>query len=299
MNVSVKQLQVFVAIAKCQSFAEACALVHLSQPALSLSIKNLEHAVGGRLLFRSTRSVSLTSEGAEFYPVVQRLLADWEGAMEDVHNLFTLQRGKLDIAAMPTFAGSLLPDILAEFHRLYADINVTVHDVVAENVVELVHEGRVELGVTFDPGKDDYLKFHPLFLDKFVAVLPQRHPLLKKKTLKWSHLRNIPFITLQRPSSIRQLLIATLKSHNIEIKPAYETHQLTTIGRMVSTGLGVSVVPHISSKQMEEMGAVCRPLISPVVTRNIGLVTRKHYPLSVAAQAMIDVIFDWVGHYNK
>lgn len=299
MNVSVKQLQGFVAVAKSQSFAEACTLIHLSQPALSLSIKNLESAVGGKLLSRSTRSVSLTPEGAEFLPVVQRLLDDWERAMEDVHNLFILQRGKLDIAVMPTFASSLLPDILAEYHRLYADINVTVHDVVAENVVEMVHEGRVELGVTFDPGKDGYLKFLPLFLDKFVAVLPQQHPLLKKKQLKWDHLKDIPLITLQRPSSIRQLLVTTLKSHNIEIKPTYETHQLTTIGRMVSAGLGVSIVPSISSKQMEEMGAVCRPLISPVVTRNIGLVTRKHYPLSVSTQAMIDVISNWVKRYGK
>ena len=74
MNVSIKQLQSFVAVARSQSFAEACTLVHLSQPALSISIKNLEEAVGGKLLARSTRSVALTPEGAEFLPVVQRLL---------------------------------------------------------------------------------------------------------------------------------------------------------------------------------------------------------------------------------
>ena len=68
MNITIKQLQAFVAVAKSGSFAEACTLVHLSQPALSISIKNLEEAIGGRLLARSTRSVALTPEGAEFFP---------------------------------------------------------------------------------------------------------------------------------------------------------------------------------------------------------------------------------------
>jgi LysR family carnitine catabolism transcriptional activator len=77
MNVTIKQLQAFVAGAKSGSFAEACTRLHLSQPALSIAIKNLEQAVGGKLLERSTRSVTLTPEGAEFFPVVHRLLTDW------------------------------------------------------------------------------------------------------------------------------------------------------------------------------------------------------------------------------
>ncbi|MFT7048079.1 MAG: LysR family carnitine catabolism transcriptional activator [Halioglobus sp.] len=293
MNVSIKQIQVFVAVARSQSFAEACTLVHLSQPALSISIKNLELAVGGKLLARSTRSLKLTPEGAEFFPVAQRLLEDWNRSLEDVHNLFTLRRGKLNIAAMPTFASSLLPQILADYHRQYADIKVTIHDVIAESVVDMVREGRVELGVSFDPGDAQDLNFQPLFLDKFVAVLPPKHALLKKKSLKWKDLKSTTFIALQRPSSIRLLLDSSLLAHNIELAPDFEAHQLASIGRMVSTGLGSSVVPTLSIGQMEEMGAVCRPISAPVIARNVGLITRKRHPLSAATQAMIDVIHAW------
>lgn len=295
MNVSIKQLQAFVAVAKSQSFAEACTLIHLSQPALSISIKNLEEAVGGTLLARSTRSVALTPEGAEFFPVAQRLLEDWGRSLDDVHNLFALRRGKLDVAAMPTFASSLLPEILAAYHQLYPDINITIHDVIAESVVDMVRDGRVELGISFDPGDAQDLNFKPLFLDQFVAALPPQHKLLKKQQLKWSDLRNTPFIALQRPSSIRALLDKALLDHGIEISPAFEAHQLASIGRMVSIGLGISVVPALSAGQMEEMGAHCRPIKSPVITRNVGLLTRKRYPLSVATQAMVDVINGWVS----
>ena len=175
MNVTIRQLQCFVAVARARSFAEAGALLHLSQPALSIAIRNLEEAVGGKLLERSTRAVALTPEGAHFLGVVQRLLGDWERSLEDVRNLFALRRGKLDIAAIPTFASSLLPQILADYHRQFPDINITVHDVITESVVEMVRAGRAELGVTFDPGDAQDLHFAPLFRDRFVAVLPAVH----------------------------------------------------------------------------------------------------------------------------
>jgi LysR family carnitine catabolism transcriptional activator len=299
MNVSIKQIRAFVAVARSKSFAEACTLVRLSQPALSISIKNLELAVGGKLLSRSTRSVELTPEGAEFFPVAQRLLKDWDRSLEDVHNLFTLRRGKLDIAAMPTFASSLLPEILAQYHLQYPDINVTIHDVIAESVVEMVRDGRVELGVSFDPGDARDLNFQPLFLDRFIAALPPGHALLEKKKLNWNDLKNTVFIALQRPSSIRLLLDTSLLTQGIELAPAFEAHQLASIGRMVASGLGCSVVPALSSGQMEEMGAVCLPIGTPAIARNVGLVTRKRHPLSVATQTMIEVIQLWQETRHK
>lgn len=297
MNVSIKQLQAFVAVAKARSFAEACIQLHLSQPALSITIKKLEDAVGGRLLARSTRSVALTPEGAEFYPVAKRLLSDWDSSLLDVRNLFALRRGKLDIAAMPTFASSLLPSILGRYHQQYADINITVHDVIAEDVVAMVRNGRVDLGISFDPGMETSdmadIHFKPLFSDKFVAVLPQAHPLLKNKKLKWNDLKDSAFITLQRPSSIRLLIDAKLEQQGINITPTFEAHQLASIGRMVSQGMGISVVPALSGEQMMEMGAVCLPISAPVITRKVGVLTRNRFPLSAAAQAMLEVVDQW------
>lgn len=295
MNVTVRQLQSFVAVARSGSFAEACTLVHLSQPALSIAIRNLEEAVGGKLLERSTRSVTLTPEGARFYPVAKRLLGDWDSSLEDLRNLFALRRGKLDIAAIPTFASSLLPSLLAEYHRLYPDINVTVHDVITESVVEMVREGRVELGVTFDPGEAQDLDFVPLFRDRFVAVLPAVHPLLARAKLRWQELQKYPYITLQRPSSIRLLIDQVLQEHDIALVPVFEAHQLASIGRMVTAGLGVSVVPALSGDQMREMGAHCRPVVAPVITRNVGVIIRRRHPLSVATRAMLEVINRWAA----
>lgn len=290
MNVTVKQLRAFVAVAKTRSFTEACALVHLSQPALSVAIKNLEEGLGGQLLSRTTRTLSLTPEGEAFYPRAQRMLADLDEACDEMHNRFSLFRGKVAIASMPSFASNQLPIAIRNFRDKYPHINMTVHDVIAEDVVDMVRDGRVEVGVSFDPGDTEDLLFHSLFDDRFIAVLPKGHPLIDQKMIRWAQLLQDDFIILQRPSSVRLLVDRMLEKEGMVLVPQFETHQLATIGRMVATGLGVSVVPSLCFGQMTELGAVCRPLEAPVITRQVGVITRRRYPLSAAAKGLVDVL---------
>ncbi|WP_216825125.1 LysR family transcriptional regulator [Agarilytica rhodophyticola] len=289
--ITIKQVRAFVAIAETQSFAEACGMVHLSQPALSIAIKNLETDLGGPLLARTTRTLSLTPEGEEFFPIAQRLLNDWDAAIEDIHNLFSMRRGTISIATMPSFACNLLPNILVKYHQQYPKINIRVQDVVAEKVVDMVRTGRVEIGISFDPDESEDLIFTPLFHDQFIAVIPPA-TFNKRKSLCWQDLLEQDFIALQRPSSIRILLEQTLEANNLAFSVAVETHQLATIGRMVASGLGVSAVPSLCQAQMQEMGAVCLPLQKPAISRQVGILTRRRYSLSIAAGALKDVIME-------
>ena len=290
MDITVKQLRAFVAVARSRSFAEACGLLNLSQPALSVTIRNLEQAVGGRLLARTTRTLALTPEGSHFLPVAQRLLADWSTALEDVQDSFALRRGRLTLAAMPSFASTELPALLQQFRQMHPEINITVHDVIAEDVVSMVRSGRVEAGVTFDPGNAEDLQFSPLFSDRFVAALPAGHPLLARRQLHWHDLSREPFIALQQPSSIRSLLEQSLAANAITLRIEVETNHLVTIGRMVAAGLGVSAVPTLCKQQLRELGVRSRPLLAPVIERRVGIVTRRRYPLSGPAAALVAIL---------
>ena len=295
MSIPINQIVVFTTVARTGSFAEAAIQLHLSQPALSVAMKNLEQSLGGKLLARTTRSVTLTPEGKAFYPVARRLLSEWEQSMQDVSNHFALGRGKLDIAAMPTYTTNFLPKILAEFHSQYPNIHITVHDVIAENVVQMVREERSELGITFAPEDAPDLHFQPLYQDRFVAILPFKHPLLEKQTLKWIDLLACPHLSLQRPAGTRKLIDQALQEKGLLLTPAFESHQLVSIGRMVNEGLGLSVVPSTSRAQMEEMGLQCRAISAPVITHQVGIVTRPQQALSAAALAMRQLIRAAVG----
>lgn len=286
LNVTIKQVRAFVTVARCRSFAEAADQLFLSQPALSVAIKGLEDALGGKLLVRSTRTLALSPEGEAFLPTAQRLLADWDTALKDVSSQFALRTGRVSLASMPSFAAGLLPEVLTPFKHQYPDVTITLQDVVAEEVIALVRSGRVELGICFDPGKQEDLQFFPLFEDRFVAVMPPNHPLLQSRKASIKQLASHGLITLQSPSHIGDLIRKAVEAEQVEFQPALEAHQLMTVGRMVATGLGVSIVPALCQPMMEMAGARCLMLQGKGISERVGIVTRRRYPLSAASQAL-------------
>ncbi len=298
LNVTLKQIRAFVAVVRSRSFAEAAAQIHLSQPALSIAIKTLEEAVGGQLLSRTTRTFALTPEGESFYPTAQRLLNEWDGALDDLSNRFNLKTGRIIIAAMPSFAANLLPLALKSFRSEHSQIKVAIHDVIAEEVLTMVRSGRAEIGISFDPGSHDDLIFTPLFNDSFVAVLPKDHTLAKHSKINIQDLKNDDLITLQAPSLVRQLVADMLRDEELEFSPALESHQLVTIGRMVASGLGVSIVPALCEKQMLEVGAICRPLNNTDFSQSVGILSRRRHPLSAAASAMNEILIKTFSKNN-
>nr|WP_269783248.1 LysR substrate-binding domain-containing protein [Marinibactrum halimedae] len=197
-----------------------------------------------------------------------------------------MKRGKLSIAAMSSYAASLLPRVVVNYQDQHPDINLCIHDVIAEDVVELVRGGRVEMGVCFDPGPCDDLVFEELFTDAFMAVFPKGHKFDSMKEITWSQLMDEHFIALQKPSSTRLYIEKILAEYDISFAAQTEANQLSTIGRMVSAGVGVSVVPQLCEAQMRDMNCACRTLKSPQVALPVGLLHRRRYSLSAAAEAM-------------
>lgn len=289
MHVTIKQIRAFIAVAQAKSFAEACELVHLSQPALSISIKKLEENIGGKLLVRSTRMLALSPEGAEFLPVAKRLLLDWDNALHDIHNIFSLNRGNLSISAMPSFASTKLPEHIMSYRQEYPGINIKIHDVIAEDAVLMVQEGKTELAICFNPGLYQDLIFTPLFSDEFVAAFPSDHELTTLKQLTWQSLSKYPFIALKPPSSIRHIIDSKLIELNLSLAVEFEANQLSTIAKMVATGLGISAVPSLYIGHMETLGLKCQA-VTPIISRQVGIVTRRRYPLSQSAQAFVNML---------
>ncbi|WP_027874475.1 LysR family transcriptional regulator [Spongiibacter marinus] len=286
MNVSVKQLRAFVAVAETGSFAQACEQLNISQPALSMAVKNLEDEVGGSLFLRSTRSLSLSPEGSAFLPTAQRLLRDWSDAFTDLQRLYSLQQGKLTIAAMPSFASTRLPAVLATYRQQFPNIDIAVRDIVMEELIDAVRAGRVELGVAFEPDDSEGLEFEALFTDRFVAVLPEAHPLLARNRLRIKDLLGDTVITLNRGSSTRRWTEAAFAIESLSPPAIFEAFQLTTVGAMVAAGLGVALVPALCEEQMHQLGARCKPISGRCIERRVGIIRRRRQQLSSAAVAM-------------
>lgn len=286
MQMTQRQLRAFVSVARTLSFARACEQLHLSQPALSLAVRSLEQALGGRLFSRTTRQVRLTPEGADLLPLAEQLLADWERVGERLRARFALQTGHLAVAAMPTFAANLLPRLLRGYRERHPEVAISVRDVVHEQVLELVESGRVEVGFAFEPESAPALAFTPLLVDRFVAIVPRDSRLASERRIGCKGLMSEVFIALERPSSMRRLIEDALGASGLAFAPRLECSQLTTAIELVSAGLGVSVIPSLSRRQAEAAGARCLALSGPVIRKAVGLVHRRDQQLSAAALAL-------------
>lgn len=290
MNPSIQQLRVFVAVAHSRSLAEASERVHLSQPAISIALRKLEDNVGGALFARTSRQLALTPEGDAFLPTAVRLLNDWNEAFEDLSDQFSKQRGKVTVAALPTLAAGLFPGVIKRFHEVYPRINLSLHDVLADQINQMVREGRADLGLSVPPSEADDLSFEPVLEDSYVAVCPCGHPLLTQNYVAWSQLSAYPFIGINRLSSSRQDIDRTMQSVGERLDILCDARQIATVGRMVAAGLGISVLPSLSFRQIATDGIEHRPLTEPTIRRELGIILSRRHPPSAATSALRQLI---------
>lgn len=290
MNPSIQQLRVFVAVAHSRSLAEASERVHLSQPAISIALRKLEESVGGALFARTTRQLALTPEGDAFLPVAVRLLNDWNEAFEDLNDQFSKQRGKVTVAALPTLAAGLFPRVIKLFHEAYPRINLSLHDVLAEQINQMVREGRADLGLSVPPSDAEDLTFEPVLEDSYVVVCPCGHPLLAQSAIAWSQLAAYPFIGINRLSSSRQDIDRIMQSVGERLDILCDARQIATVGRMVAAGLGISVLPSLSFRQIAADGIEYRPLVEPTIRRELGIILSRRHPPSAATSALRELI---------
>lgn len=290
INISLKQVRAFVQVALCSNYAEAAEQMHLSQPALSIAVRNLEQSIGGKLFSRSTRKVELTPEGVEFLPVARRLLQDWEEACLDLNNLFSLQKGKLTLAVMPSFANTLLPSLLLNFHDTFPNLSISVQDVVMESVMAAVLASRAELGITFASESMDGLDFIPLFENDFVVICPPEHQLATKSGVNWPQVAGYEFVAMNWGSTLRRWIDEACAQQELSLNITAEAGQLVTLGEFVSVGLGISVVPALCQQQMESKGLKCVQLKNSRLNKQVGIIRRQRGTMSVAANKFIDML---------
>ncbi|WP_323843790.1 LysR family transcriptional regulator [Microbulbifer magnicolonia] len=290
MSATIKQLRAFTTVARTRSLAEASAQLHISQPALSVAIRNLESAAGGPLFSRDGRQLVLTPEGREFLARAEQLLNSWDQSLEAIQQRFRLQHGQLSLAVIPAFALNRLPALLAEFHRHHPQINIALEDIVMERVVRAVQEGRAELGISFRPDDLEGLEFMPFDRDRFVAVVPPDHRLASRKSLRWSDLATAPFIAMNRGSAVRRWTDQAFAGCGRKVRLQCEANQLSTIGQLVKVGIGVSAVPSLCEPQMRDYGLSCLPLTAPVVGQEVGVLVKGRGGLSAPARAFLSLL---------
>ncbi len=294
MNITLRQLEAFVAVQRYGRFRLAAEHLHVTQSALSMLVRDLEAQLGLRLLDRHTRMVRLTEAGADFLPVAQKALADLETALARSRDAATLRRGRVSIAASTVLGNTLLPWAIHAFAARNPGIRCVLKDCAEEEIRHRVRVGDVDFGVGTALDPDPELAELPLLEDRLIAIVGPGHPLGAKRSITWRELTAHPLIVLNAESPLRKLVDRTLVEAGIAVEPAYEASFSSTVISMVAAGLGVAALP-VNARQVSARVKVhARWLVRPVVPRRVCLFTRRDATETPAATAFRDFLRGYV-----
>lgn len=281
---SLSSLRLFVLVATHRSFSEAARLAHVSQPALSRTIRLLEEQLETRLFDRDSRNVRLTSAGEALLPIVERLTADFDHAFSELALSFAGERGRVVIGALPSVAAGALPAAIASFRTTHPQVDVVLRDQLSGTLFQQMQDRQVDLAFTTPPDQGDF-RFEPLFDDAMALVVAAGGPLDTGKPASWSIFADHPFIAMAPRSSVRELTDAAMVKAGVATQGLYECSQLATVGALIEAGLGVTALPMSTVGMLHTGRIVARALVDPVVQRSIGLAYPAGRTLPPAADA--------------
>lgn len=289
INLTIKHYRVFVTVAQAGSFRLAAERLGVSQPALSVTIRQMEEELDLPLFTRTTRRVELTAIGADFLPMAERVLKDFDASAADIRDLVRRKRGRVIVACLPSLGLRFMPEILRRFGIRHPDIAVQILDDATTDMMVRVARNQADFCISSNWRVDQELRFTPVLNDTYVAVLPLQHPLSRKLVLRWKELVGGPFIAMAQGTHTRELMDAALAKKKLAVYPFYVASQIQTIVGMVEAGMGVAALPEKAlPANIQDRLATCR-LVDPVVSRVIGFTTSRHRPLPGAAQAFMSV----------
>ncbi|MCC6250345.1 MAG: LysR family transcriptional regulator [Rubrivivax sp.] len=296
MNVTLRQLRAFIAVAEAQHFTRAAERLDISQSSVSTLVRELEENLGLRLFDRHTRMLRLTHAGGEILPLARKAMADLDSVLGSSAELRTLGRGRVSIAAASLQAALLLPLVIRDFQAAHPGVKVTVYDMAEHEVIPKVRKGEVDFGVGSAQGGERDIGAQRLLTDVFVAVMQRGHPLARRVRLSWREIAEIPLIGPPPDNAVRLQLDGALAAAGIALTRRFEVQLPLTILGMVEAGLGIAVMTTAMNRLAEALGLAIRPVDEPVIEREISLLFHADRSLSPAAQNFRNMLVsrrDW------
>ena len=292
MNLPLRQLRAFAAVAETGSFTAAAGQLHLTQSALSVLVRELEREMGVQLLDRNTRRVQLSEAGREFLPSVHRLLGDLTSAVAGVTDLLDKKKGLLRLAAPQLMACTLMPRVIAAYREAYPDVDVRLADTLPEHLLLGVAAGDVELAVGQDVAVDAAaIERRTLFRDRHWLICPPGHAFAKRRKVRWHELAPYTFIAPTRDFRQRVLPELGPEERAYMLRPGtQEVSYMTTALGMVASGLGLTVCPTYSASLVRAHGLQMVRLESPDFHREVCVYSAARRSLSPAAASFVGIL---------
>lgn len=278
-NLTLKQLRYFEALARHSHFGRAADACAISQPAISVQIRELEETLGAELFERGPRQVRLTNFGEAFAPRVRDILR----SVDELTDLARASRdhlvGRLRIGVIPTIAPYLLPAIIGNLSRMHDGLDIHVRETQTQKLIQELADGRLDAAIVALPVSEASLTEIVLFTEDFVLVRPgedEGQPVPNREML-----REMRLLLLEEGHCFRDQALSFCNMHSARPRELLDGSSLSTLVQMVGAGVGVTLIPEmaVSVETRSALVSIAR-FDSPRPSRTIGMIWRRTSPIA-------------------
>lgn len=290
-GLTMKHLRYFESLARIGHFGRAAESCAISQPALSVQIRELEDLVGVPLVERGGRRIRLTGLGEEFAERTRAILR----SVDELEDLGRAAHGpiagRLRLGVIPTVAPYLLPDIIKALATLYPGIDPRPREAITQRLIEDLTEAKLDAAIVALPISEPALKEIALFDEEFVLVRPLEDA--GKPVPSSDRLHEMRLLLLEEGHCFRDQALSVCNIGASSVRDLMEGSSLSTLVQMVGAGIGVTLIPQMAVDTETRSASVCiSSLAEPRPTRTIGMVWRKSNPLSAQFTTIAEIVRD-------
>ncbi|WEF29400.1 transcriptional regulator CynR [Klebsiella aerogenes] len=280
-----RHLSYFIAVAEHRGFTRAAAALHVSQPALSQQIRQLEENLGVALFDRSGRTTRLTDAGVVWLSYAQRVLRDLEEGKRALYEVENLQRGTLRVAMTPTFTNWFIGPLIADFYQRYPGISLTLREMDQDRMEALLLNDELDVGIAFGDTPSRDIVSQPLLIETLALVVNRQHPLASTHQANLSVLNQEALILLSAEFATRAQIDRNCRQHGIQPKVQMEANSISAVLNVVQrTGLA-TLLPAAIVREYDDLVAL--ELTPTLLERTASLLQRKEAWQSAAAREFI------------
>ncbi len=289
MNIELRHLRYFLAIAEIGNFSRAAEHLNISQPGLSTQIKQLERELGTPLFDRVGRKIRMTESGELLLNYARKILLDLREAKQAIGELEGLVRGNVSIGVVQTINAYLIPHISSIYLAAYPGVSLKVLELSATEIEKGVEQGNLALGISFIPAQIESIEVEKLFSEKLVVAVSRKNKLAKRKIISIESLRDMPFITFPPSFFTRQLTDQLFEKAGLEPRIVFETNTLAGILTAVAHSDRVTILPTLALR-LKEARDLCTLKIQNVeATRTLGFLWRRGFSKRKPALAFAEL----------
>lgn len=295
MNISIRQMRAFLALAETENFTRASEAVCLSQPAFSSLIASLEQEIGYRLFDRDTRKVQLNINGLHFLELARKFVCTYDNTIREIELYSRGEEGSITLAVLPSLAVQWLPKLITKFNQLNPHIKVDILDTQWDRCLQAIVNNSADIAVTAGTPSLKEIQAELLFSDDFYLICPKEHRLAKKHYVELKDLENEKFIAFSKGTSIRLYTDQLTQLYNIQY--VFEVRQLTTMMGLIAANQGISITTGLTLFQFEHDSISIIPFKDISLKRAVYLIKKKERQFSSQAQKLYEFIKKYAQEY--